>query len=95
MPRERKKLGGGALLEKKEDIAIVVERLLSNLNEATLDHEPGSLSSAVLLIEGTTVGAGMLAIPSVTQESGFLASAVTCVTCWIYMVCSCCFNLNP
>ncbi|CAK9261203.1 unnamed protein product [Sphagnum jensenii] len=85
MARERKQLGGGGLLEK-EDIAIVVERLFSNLNEATLEHEPGSLSSAVLLIEGTTVGAGILAIPSVTQESGFLASAVACVTCWIYMV---------
>jgi tyrosine-specific transport protein len=48
--------------------------------------QTGSLSSAVLLIAGTTVGAGILAIPSVTQESGFLASAVTCVTCWIYMV---------
>ncbi|CAK9863592.1 unnamed protein product [Sphagnum jensenii] len=85
MARERKQLGGGGSLEK-EDIAIVVERLFSNLNEATLEHEPGSLSSAVLLIEGTTVGAGILAIPSVTQESGFLASAVACVTCWIYMV---------
>jgi hypothetical protein len=47
MPRERKKLGGGALLEKKEDIAIVVERLLSNLNEATLDHEPGELQTSL------------------------------------------------
>ncbi|CAK9261617.1 unnamed protein product [Sphagnum jensenii] len=84
--KERKQLGGGGLLEKKDDGAIVVERLFSNLNEATLEHEPGSLSSAVLLIAGTTVGAGILAIPSVTQESGFLASAVTCVTCWIYMV---------
>jgi hypothetical protein len=86
MTKERKQLGGGGLLEKKDDGAIVVERLFSNLNEATLEHEPGSLSSAVLLIAGTTVGAGILAIPSVTQESGFLASAVTCVTCWIYMV---------
>ncbi|CAM6051356.1 unnamed protein product [Sphagnum compactum] len=60
MGRERKQLGGGGLLEKKEDIAIVVERLFSNLNEATLEHEPGSLSSAVLLIEGTTVGTGLL-----------------------------------
>jgi len=41
MVRERKQLGGGGLLEKKQDIAIVVERLFSNLNEATLEHEPG------------------------------------------------------
>jgi len=46
----------------------------------------GSLVSAVLLIAGTTVGAGILAIPSVTQESGFLASSVACIGCWLYMV---------
>lgn len=32
------------------------------------------------------VGAGILAIPAVTQESGFLASAVTCIGCWAFMV---------
>ncbi|KAK1587074.1 hypothetical protein Q3G72_009247 [Acer saccharum] len=32
------------------------------------------------------VGAGILAIPVVTQESGFLASAVACILCWIFMV---------
>ncbi|KAK3003855.1 hypothetical protein RJ639_019524 [Escallonia herrerae] len=32
------------------------------------------------------VGAGILAIPAVTQEAGFLASAVTCIGCWIFMV---------
>nr|GMD73677.1 tyrosine-specific transport protein isoform X1 [Ipomoea batatas] len=47
------------------------ERLFSNLNQATLKREPG---------------AGILAIPAVTQESGFLASAVTCIGCWIFMV---------
>lgn len=63
-----------------------VERMFSNLNEVSLKHEPGSLVSAVLLIAGTTVGAGILAIPSVTQESGFLASSVACIGCWLYMV---------
>jgi hypothetical protein len=43
MTKERKQLGGGGLLEKKDDGAIVVERLFSNLNEATLEHEPGEL----------------------------------------------------
>lgn len=46
----------------------------------------GNLVSAVLLIAGTTVGAGILAIPSVTQDSGFLASSVACIACWLYMV---------
>ncbi|XP_016548032.1 tyrosine-specific transport system isoform X2 [Capsicum annuum] len=62
------------------------ERLFSNLNQATLKREPGSLSSAIFLVAGTTVGAGILAIPAVTQESGFLASSVICIVCWIYMV---------
>ncbi|XP_007015321.2 PREDICTED: tyrosine-specific transport protein [Theobroma cacao] len=62
------------------------ERLFSNLNQATLKREPGSLSSAIFLVAGTTVGAGILAIPAVTQESGFLASAVACILCWIFMV---------
>ncbi|WOL06726.1 hypothetical protein Cni_G15460 [Canna indica] len=62
------------------------ERLFSNLNQATLKREPGSVTSAVFLVAGTTVGAGILAIPAVTQEAGFLASAITCIVCWIYMV---------
>ncbi|XP_058196315.1 uncharacterized protein LOC131312514 [Rhododendron vialii] len=62
------------------------ERLFSNLNQATLKREPGSLTSAILLVSGTTVGAGILAIPAVTQESGFVASAVTCILCWVFMV---------
>ncbi|KAK9673545.1 hypothetical protein RND81_12G174500 [Saponaria officinalis] len=62
------------------------EKLFSNLNQASLKHEPGSLSSSIFLVAGTTVGAGILAIPAVTQESGFLASAVACIGCWAYMV---------
>ncbi|XP_057441465.1 uncharacterized protein LOC130733339 isoform X2 [Lotus japonicus] len=69
-------------LEQKSQI----ERLFSNLNQATLKREPGSLSSAIFLVAGTTVGAGILAIPAVTQEAGFLASAVTCIFCWAFMV---------
>ncbi|GAB4855936.1 hypothetical protein Ancab_024576 [Ancistrocladus abbreviatus] len=63
-----------------------IERLFSNLNQVTLKREPGSLSSAIFLVAGTTVGAGILAIPAVTQEAGFLASAVACIVCWVFMV---------
>ncbi|VAH26869.1 unnamed protein product [Triticum turgidum subsp. durum] len=63
-----------------------LERLFSNVNQATMKHEPGSITGSVFLVAGTTVGAGILAIPAVTQEAGFLASAVTCVFCWTYMV---------
>ncbi|GJN10779.1 hypothetical protein PR202_ga28901 [Eleusine coracana subsp. coracana] len=63
-----------------------LERLFSNVNQATMKHEPGSVTGSIFLVAGTTVGAGILAIPAVTQEAGFLASAVTCIFCWSYMV---------
>ncbi|KAL9234834.1 hypothetical protein vseg_009659 [Gypsophila vaccaria] len=72
------------ILRKVEEFEF--EKLFSNLNQASLKHEPGSLSSSIFLVAGTTVGAGILAIPAVTQESGFLASAVACIGCWAYMV---------
>ncbi|KAG6588142.1 Tyrosine-specific transport protein, partial [Cucurbita argyrosperma subsp. sororia] len=71
-------------IEESEEYEL--ERLFSNLNQATFKREPGSLSSAIFLVAGTTIGAGILAIPAVTQESGFLASAITCTFCWAYMV---------
>ncbi|CAI9785801.1 unnamed protein product [Fraxinus pennsylvanica] len=74
------------LIEEENEEVYVFERLFSNLNQATLNREPGSLSNAISLVAGTTVGAGILAIPAVTQEAGFLASAVTCIFCWIFMV---------
>ncbi|XP_052180240.1 uncharacterized protein LOC127793536 isoform X2 [Diospyros lotus] len=74
------------LEEEDEEEELELERLFSNLNKATLKREPGSLTSAIFLVSGTTVGAGILAIPAVTQESGFLASAITCIICWVFMV---------
>ncbi|KAK4407505.1 Tyrosine-specific transport protein [Sesamum angolense] len=78
------------LVQEVEDEGQVYEfeRLFSNLNQATLKREPGSLSSSIFLVAGTTVGAGILAIPAVTQEAGFLASAIICILCWIFMVVS-------
>ncbi|KAJ4840616.1 hypothetical protein Tsubulata_020918 [Turnera subulata] len=71
--------------QQQQEASYQFERLFSNLNQATLKREPGSLSSAIFLVAGTTVGAGILAIPAVTQEAGFLASAVACIVCWIFM----------
>ncbi len=42
-------------------------RLFSNLNERTLRHEPGSVLGAAALVAGTTVGAGILALPYATK----------------------------
>lgn len=47
----------------------------SNLHPETLKHEPGTVWGAAALVAGTTVGAGILALPAVTAESGFAASS--------------------
>ena len=49
-------------------------------------REPVSMGGAVALVAGTTVGAGMLALPAVCQDSGFVPSTVALVGCWLYMV---------
>lgn len=68
--------------------AAASERLWSNLNVAKepFRHEPGSLPGAIALVAGTTVGAGMLALPAVCQDSGFVPSTTALIGCWTYMV---------
>lgn len=45
-------------------------RLFCNLNPKDLSPEPGSVWGATMLVAGTTVGAGILALPAVTQVGG-------------------------
>ena len=45
----------------------------------------GTLLGAIALVAGTTVGAGILALPAKTFEAGFAPSAVTLLLCWLYM----------
>ena len=56
-------------------------QLFSNLNPKTLRHEPGTVLGSALLVAGTTVGAGILALPAVTSDAGFLASTATITAC--------------
>lgn len=72
-----------------------LERLWSNVVPSSgsgtgqtgrLLRSPGSLPGAIALVAGTTVGAGMLALPSVCQRSGFVPSTCTLTVCWLYMV---------
>ena len=44
-----------------------------------------STVKAALMVAGTTIGAGMLAIPLVTSETGFLPASITTVFVWLYM----------
>lgn len=45
-----------------------------------------SLFSGILLVTGTCVGAGMLALPIVTGFAGFLPSIAINTICWIFML---------
>ncbi len=49
---------------------------------------PGSLWGAVLLISGSCIGAGMLALPIVTSAFGFVPSVAMFVMAWLLMALS-------
>jgi len=48
----------------------------------------GSLISGALLISGTTIGAGMLALPFVTGVAGFGPAMAINTVCWLFMLCT-------
>ena len=45
----------------------------------------GSLAGATALVAGTTVGAGIIALPAKTLAAGFLPSTAALVGSWLYM----------
>ncbi|MEC7839679.1 MAG: aromatic amino acid transport family protein [Chlamydiota bacterium] len=45
-----------------------------------------SLLSAIFLISGTCIGAGMLALPFVTSIAGFYPSVISGFICWLFMM---------
>ena len=63
-----------------------VTRLFSNLNPDTLKHEPGTVLGAAALVAGTTVGAGVLALPAVTANAGFPPSAAVITGACLYSI---------
>lgn len=64
--------------------------LFSNLelSATKLRHSKGSVFDSATLIAGTTVGAGILALPLVTTPAGLLPSTVLMVLSWLYMLIS-------
>ncbi len=42
----------------------------------------GSITGASLIVAGTSIGAGMLAIPLITGELGFVLSSLLLIVCW-------------
>jgi tyrosine-specific transport protein len=48
----------------------------------------GHVFGGSLLIAGTTIGVGMLALPVVTGPSGFIPSISIYLICWLFMLCT-------
>ena len=63
-----------------------MQRLFSNLTLEgdQLKHQPGSAIGATALVAGTTVGAGILALPAVTLPAGVIPSTVLLMAVWLY-----------
>ncbi|MBD2561173.1 MULTISPECIES: amino acid permease [Nostoc] len=67
-----------------------VTRLFSHLefDGKKLNHQPGSVLGSTALIAGTTVGAGILALPAVTMPSGIVPSTSGLIAVWLYALVS-------
>ncbi|MEH2177777.1 amino acid permease [Nostoc sp.] len=67
-----------------------VTRLFSHLefDGNKLNHQPGSVFGSTALIAGTTVGAGILALPAVTLPSGIVPSTSGLIAVWLYALVS-------
>ncbi|MBC6432954.1 tyrosine transporter [Nostoc sp. HG1] len=65
-------------------------RLFSHLefDGKNLNHQPGSVLGNTALIAGTTVGAGILALPAVTLPSGIVPSTSGLIAVWLYALVS-------
>lgn len=51
-------------------------------------HSLGHVFGGSLLIAGTTIGVGMLALPIATGSAGFLPSVSIYLLCWLFMLCT-------
>jgi len=49
-------------------------------------HSLGHVVGGTLLVAGTTIGVGMLALPVVTGPAGFIPSLAMYVLCWVFML---------
>ncbi|CAL8461729.1 g1260 [Coccomyxa elongata] len=61
------------------------KRLFSNL-DSTLAHQRGSVAGASILVAGTTIGAGILAVPYTTQDAGFVPSSAAILGTYVFSI---------
>ena len=66
---------------------LLLSRLFSNIEWTgdRFEHRPGRLMACIALVAGTTVGAGILALPAATEPAGTLPATVVMVGVWAYM----------
>jgi tyrosine-specific transport protein len=65
-----------------------LEYTSSENGRLSAQHAEGSTLGALALVAGTTIGAGVLALPSATVAAGFLPSTVALGVAWFYMTMS-------
>lgn len=51
-------------------------------------NKSGSIFGGALLVAGTSIGGGMLALPILTSLGGFVPSLVIYLCCWMFMACT-------
>lgn len=51
-------------------------------------EKKGTVFSGAMLIAGTAIGGGMLALPVLTSLAGFLPSILLYILCWLFMSCT-------
>jgi tyrosine-specific transport protein len=51
-------------------------------------HRWGHVVGGTLLVSGTSIGVGMLALPVATSEGGFFPAVVIYSLCWLFMLCT-------
>ncbi len=49
-------------------------------------HKAGHLLGGTLLVAGTSIGVGMLALPVATAQGGFFPSLLVYLVCWLFML---------
>ena len=79
-----------SFLQKGSRLTAPSPRCMPPSPAKTILNEDGSkddlrLLDATFLVSGTTIGAGMLALPEVAREPGFIPSTLTLVGCWVFM----------
>ena len=87
---ETGRLFSSLVYNKKEGSVTESSLRAGSMSSSTtsVSRQAGSVLGAAALVAGTTVGAGVLALPAATASTGFLTSTAALTSAWIYMTMS-------